>query len=218
MIASLLLIIASAPVGALSASMDASLAAGLAVTIDRIPEPVAVDGVWMTVQRVTGSGVPELARRIEARWRSQGSQVKEQQQGRWKVRSRLQGVMSEVMQWHSDTGGSELLVSVLDVQAPVRPLPSMGLTLPAGCIWGRSISGISGTQSFLQRTARCPHSIQPLSLQLRHSLPTQGWRVRWATDSGLQVERAGGEGFISLSTQAGDRATWVTWLRLESNP
>jgi hypothetical protein len=210
----LVLFAATAVVNPLSAGIDARLTSGLVVDVDRIPEPLSVDGVLMNVQRATGAGVPELARRIEATWRREGGQVEMQQQGNWMVRSRLLGARSEVMQWRTDTDVPELLVSVLDVLAPVHPVPSPGLTLPAGCTWGRSVHGRGGSKPYLQRSARCLHSTQSLSSQLKRTLPAQGWKILVATDSGMQIGRPGAEGFVGFSYRPGDQATWLTWLRV----
>jgi hypothetical protein len=215
---SLLLFAATASGIAATPALDTTLVAGLAVNIERIREPIVVDGVLMTVQRVTGAGVPELARRIEATWHRQGSRIQTRQQESWTVLSRIQGRSSEVLQWRSDTRDAELLLSSLDLQEPIRPLPLTGLTLPASCTWGRSIAGNTSNHSYIQRSARCPHSRQTLSLQLSQALSRQGWNIRSATDSALVVERAGSEGFIGLSIQEGGRATWVSWLRVERNP
>jgi hypothetical protein len=218
MIPSVLLLAATASGIAASPALDTTLLAGLAVTIERIREPMAVDGVLMTVQRATGAGVPELARRIEATWHRQGSRIETRQQESWIVLSRIHGRNSEVLQWRSDTRDAELLLSSLGLQEPVRPLPVTGLTLPATCTWGRTVAGNTSNHSYMQRSARCPHSRRKLSLQLRQALSTQGWNIRATTDSGLVVERAGSEGFISLSIQEGGAATWVSWLRVERNP
>jgi hypothetical protein len=215
---SLLLLAATASAIAAPPALDTTLVAGLAVTIERIPEPIAVDGVLMSVQRVTGAGVPELARRIETAWHRQGSRVEARQQESWIVRSRIHGSRSEVLQWRADARDAELLLSSVALQEPIRRLPATGLTLPASCNWGRSITGSTSTHSFVQRSARCPHSRQTLSLQLREVLSRQGWNIRTATDSGLVVERAGLEGFIGLSIQEAGAATWVSWLRVERNP
>lgn len=215
MILRLLIIAASAFAIPVSQGFEAQLAAGLTVTIDRIPEPVAVDGIPMTVHRVTGAGVPELARRIEAQWRSQGSEVKALQQGSWTLRSRMLGAKSEVVQWRNGPEAPELLWSSLDATGPLQPKPDAGLALPAGCVWGRSVSGSSGPRRYLQRSARCTLSVHELSLQLQHSLPSQGWRLRSATDRGLLLDRPGVEALLSLDTHQGEQATWLTWLRVE---
>jgi hypothetical protein len=214
MMARLLLLVASVPAIPVSA-FEARLAAGLAVAIERMPEPVAVDGVPMTVQRVTGAGVPELVRRIEALWSSQGSEVKDLKQGVWILRSRMHGTKSEVLQWRNGQGSAELLWSSLDAAGQVHPVPEAGLALPAGCVWGRSVSGSSGQHHYLQRTARCTHAPRELSKQLQRTLPPQGWRLRTTNDHALVLERQGVEGILTLAAQPGDAATWLTWLRVE---
>ena len=215
MISFLTLLAASAPTIAACAGLDTTLATGLAVNVESVPEPISVDGVSMTVQHVTGTGVAELVRRIETSWRRQGSELDRRQQDSWNVLSRLHGGYSEVLQWRTHIRDPELLLSLVDLRKPVLSLPAAGLILPAGCIWGRNITGSAGTQVYLQRSAQCPHSLHALSMQLQQSLSAQGWTVRVASDTGLLVGRAGAEGFVGLSAQGDKSATWVTWLRVE---
>jgi hypothetical protein len=216
MMSSVFILAAASAINPADAGIDARLAAGLSVRIEQIRDPVAVEGVQMIVQRATGAGVPQLAIRLEDSWRRQGSEVQVHQGGGWAVRSRIRGSRSEVLQWRDATDSPELLVSIVDLLAPVRTVPSTGMNLPAGCVWSRSVYGQSGAKNYFQRSARCPQSRQRLILQLKRSLETQGWEVLVATDSGMQVRRSGSEGFLSLSDQEGDKSTWVTWLRLES--
>jgi hypothetical protein len=198
-----------------SQAFETHLIAGLAITVDRIPEPVAVDGVAVIIHRATGVDVPELARRFEALWRSQGSAINALQQGSWTLRTRMLGAKSEVVQWRIDRNEPELIWSSLDAAGSVGSTPDAGLRLPASCSWGRSISGRSGASQYLQRTARCTCSAQELSLQLQRSLQLQGWQVRTASDNSLLLDRLGAEGLLSLTAGPGDRATWLTWLRVE---
>jgi len=200
-----------------AAGFESHLTTGLDIVIDRIPEPMTVDGVQMVMHFASGRGVPELARRIESSWRSQGSVIRSMQQGSWNLRSRFQGAASEVVQWRTGPAGHELIWSSLDVAAPVLPAADSGLALPAGCTWGRSLSGRSREGFFLQRTARCTQPAQELSMLLQRSLPPQGWQLRSSSDSGFLIGRSGVEGVISLSGQAGDRSTWLTWLRVETH-
>jgi hypothetical protein len=201
-----------------TSAFEPHLSAGLDVVIDRIPEPLMVDGVQLVMHLASGAGVPELARRIEAQWRRHGSDIQSMQQGSWTLRSRIQGAASEVVQWRTGPSGHELVWSSLDAAANVRPVAESGLILPACCKWGRSVSGRSSQGHFLQRSARCTLPAQELSSLLQGSLPSQGWQLLTVSERGLLLERAGKEGLISLSVQAGDRATWLTWLRVEHNP
>ncbi|MEO8315477.1 MAG: hypothetical protein ABI645_11855 [Pseudomonadota bacterium] len=211
----LILAAAATTTAATPPAVIARLSAGLAVTVERIPEPIAVDGVSMSVQRATGPGVPDLVRRIEESWRREGSRIEYLQQEAWKLSSRIHGPISEVLQWRPDANEPELLWSFLNVQASVQSRPAADLVLPAGCVWTRSISGRSGEHLFMQHSAYCPQPISTLSTQLHELLPQQGWQVRRTTDAGFQVDRAGTEGFISLSSPQGNSVTWLTWLRVE---
>ena len=167
-----------AAAGALAGQIiDQRLMAGLKVQVDAMAAPVVVDGVAMRVQRITGAGVPELIRRAESLWQQQGSTVKTLQQRDWSLSTRMNGQVSEVLQWRGRGQGAELLWSSLDTSVKPRPANS-GPRLPAGCVWGRSVSGQAAVQSYAQRTARCRQSPHELAVQLRQSLPSQGWAVR----------------------------------------
>jgi hypothetical protein len=217
MIVSLLFLAATVPDLPVNPGMS-RLAAGLAVHTDPVPEPMAVDGVAMTIHRVTGAGVPELARRIEADWRRQGSPVHTHQQGGWTLRSRIHGHSSEVLQWRTSLEGPELLLSSLDARSVARPTPDANIQLPPGCKWGRSISGKSQQHSYIQRSARCPLSVKALRPDLLASLSREGWRIRSRSATGLLVERGGEEGLLVLSTQSGDASTWLVWLHTQISP
>lgn len=191
------------------------MTAGLNITVDRIPEPVEVDGVAMTVQRATGTDVMRLARRLEASWRVQGSEIRTLQQGEWTLLSRLSGSRSEVIQWRASAATRELLWSSINVAATASSIPDAGISLPTGCTWGRSVSGSGRQQRYLQRSARCTQSGSVLSRQLRRSLPHLGWRIVNATDGSLLVEQKGMQGLVSLTVHPGEQGTWLTWLRVE---
>lgn len=191
----------------------ADMTAGLNVAVDRIPEPIEVDGVAMTALRVTGRDVSLLALRLEASWRAQGSQVKVIQHGGWTLLSRLSGPRSEVIQWRMSSGTSELLWSSADITRSASPVPDAGISLPTGCVWNRSISGRDRQRQYLQRSARCTQSRHVLSQQLQSSLPKTGWRIVNAADGSLLVERLGTQGLISLTAED-DLGAWLTWLRV----
>ncbi len=90
----------------------------------------------MTVHRVTGAGVPELARRIERSGAARAARSKPCSRGSWTLRSRMLGAKSEVVQWRNGPEAPELLWSSLDATGPLQPTPDAGLALPAGCVWG----------------------------------------------------------------------------------
>jgi hypothetical protein len=195
--------------------IDRALTTGLALAVDPVPEALVVDGVPMTVQRITGRGVDELLERVESSWRRRGSQVRRMQLGEWTLLSRMNGSKSEVLQWRGGKDGQELLWSQLDSRSQPQPAPMSQLVLPAGCVWGRSVSGVSARQHYLQRSARCSDTPQRLSRLLRASLVSQGWQIDAASEQGLLVRRASSEGVISISEQSGSGSSWLVWLQLK---
>ncbi|MEO6369379.1 MAG: hypothetical protein ABIP38_15460 [Steroidobacteraceae bacterium] len=184
---------------------------------ERIPETVAVDGAMFTIQRASGPDVPALARRIESWWRLQGSEVASLHQGGWSMKTRMRGAHSEVLQWRVGNQAQELLWSSLGSDAAPAILPEPGLTLPAQCVWGRSVYGNASGQNYLQRSARCNVPMDALQAALLASLPTQGWRLQSANHGVLLVDRSGVDGFLSLSATSGNAGAWLVWLRVERN-
>jgi hypothetical protein len=196
-------------------AFDAAMAAGLAITIDQIPEPMNVDGLALSAQRATGKDVAELARRIEARWREQGSAVKAVQHGDWSMRTRFQGTYSEVLQWRGSGATAELLLSSVNVQHVGAATPEPLLMLPSGCTWLRSVSGGRAGRRFLQRSARCKRTASELVVLLRSNASQQGWRVRSSSDAGMLLDRAGAEALLSLSPDPSAAGTWLVWLHAD---
>lgn len=194
-------------------SSEADMTAGLDIAVDRIPEPIEVDGVAMTVLRATGGDVSLLAQRFETSWRAQGSDLKVIQHDGWTLLSRLHGSRSEVVQWRMNPGTPELLWSSADIVRSARAIPDAGIPLPAGCAWSRSVSGRDRQRQYLQRSARCTQSGHLLSQQLQGSLPKMGWRIVNATDDSLLVEQQGTQGLVAL-TPMGSAGAWLTWLRV----
>jgi hypothetical protein len=122
------------------------------------------------------------------------------------------------VQWRIGVQEPELLWSSVDAAGAIQPALDAGLTLPATCVWGRSVSGSSGPHRYLQRTARCSLPMHELSTLLQRSLPSRGWRLRSSSEHALLLDRAGVEGLLSLTAQDTDPATWLTWLRVEQSP
>lgn len=218
MMTRLVVLAASSLAHPVASSFDAHLATGLALNVEAFQEALVVDGVPMQVRRATGSAVPELARRIEAQWRSQGSDVKTPQRAGWSVRSRIRGSRSEVMQWRTDIEVPELLWSTLDAAHHVIGTPEPGLALPAGCAWGRHVAGTAGKRRFSERSARCNLTAAELSPLLRRSLESAGWQIRSYSQESMFLDRPGTEGMLSLSGQEADSSTWVVWLQVEGAP
>jgi hypothetical protein len=194
---------------------DATMTAGLAISIDRIPEPFQVDGLTFSAQRATGRDVPVLAQRIEARWRAQGSTVKSVQQGHWSMRTRIEGINSEVLQWRGSDATLELLLSSVNLRHVGGAAPDPLLRLPAGCTWLRGVSGGGPGQRYLQRSARCNRTASELAAILRSSASQQGWRLRSSSESGMVMDRLGAEALVSLSPDLSASGSWLVWLRVD---
>lgn len=196
-------------------ALEPQLARGLSVRAEKVGEGVVVDGLRLSMERFTGEDVLQLAERVEAAWRMQGSQIRALRQGEWTLRSRLLDTRSEVVQWRAAEGGGEMLWSSLDVRASLQPVPDAGLVLPAGCLWLRSAWGESTGHHYLQRSARCRQSRDQLAGQLQRAMEADGWVVRSKGRDGMLLDRAGVESLLSISTSTGDQATWLVWLRVE---
>lgn len=179
-------------------------ARGLDVRLEALPEPVTVDGVVFEIQFASGRDIQELARRMEHRWRQQGSLVQRLQQRGWQLLSRWEEGRSELLQWQGEGAGAQLVFSRLDTtRAPARPGRGP-LVLPARCAWGRLIQD----RSQALRTAACRLTLPELQLQLRARLVAQGWSVRQETGVTFEVSRAGQSARLTLSagSQAGESA------------
>lgn len=202
----------AAPVGM---ALEARDLRGLEATLDPIHEPLRVDGVGVRVQRVTGSGVPQLAARIEARWRKEGSPVQQREHAGWKLLARLEGSRNEVIQWRMGPAGPQLLHSIVDVRQPV-PASKDAFRLPVGCRWGRRVEGRAGDNTWQQHTALCRTTVENARRVLREQLVAQGWGVHADTASVLQVSTAGTQAdvFVTPAPVAGQ--SMVVWLAVHS--
>lgn len=184
-------------------------ARGLDVRLEALPEPVTVDGVVFEIQFASGRDVPELARRVELRWRQQGSHLQHLQQRGWQLLSRWEAGHSELLQWRGEGTGARLIFSRLDTtRAPVRPGRGP-LVLPTRCAWGRLIQD----RSQVLRSAFCRLSLAELQWQLRVRLAAQGWSVRHETDVTFEVSRAGESARLTLSAGARAGESALLWAQ-----
>jgi len=184
---------------------------GLSLMVERIAEDIRVDGLTMQVHSATGRDVAELAARIEARWRAEGSVV-QSAQSRWQMLSRFERGRSELIQWRGEGPSAQLLHSILDTTRPAARPASEPFTLPLHCAWGRVIEGRAGLGSFEQRTGRCSNSSGTVFAAVQRSLATQGWNVSRASGTALELARDGIEGRLFITQDAGDAATAVVWI------
>lgn len=185
-------------------------ARGLDVRMESLPEPLIVDGVVFEIQVASGSDVAELARRVEQRWRQQGSIVQHMQQRGWQLVTRWDAGRNELVQWRGEGGAAQLIFSRLDtLKPPVRPGRGPML-LPSRCAWTRQIEDRSHAVS----SASCHLTLPELQRQVRMALVTQGWSIQREAGGLLEISRDDGSARITLvpAAQPGDSA--LVWTQI----
>lgn len=193
-----------------AAAIEVHDARGLDVEIETMPAPVSVDGVVMQIRIAQGRDVPALARRIEQRWRREGSSLRRLDERGWQLLSRWETGRSELVQWRGEGAAAQLVFSLLDtLQQPSSP-GSAPFRLPSACAWGRSIDD----GAFSQRSAYCRSAMGSVQQSLRGLLESQGWGIRRDVGASLEVERDGLSGSITLGPgqQPGDSA--LVWMAI----
>lgn len=183
----------------------------LDVSVERIDEDVIVDGVAMRIQVARGAGVPELARRIAGRWRTEGGELQELRQRDWQMLARWQEGRSELIQWRGTGGSAELLHSRLDTTRAVARRGAPPFTLPSSCEWGRLIEGRAAGRRHAAQSARCRTGLPVMRELLLRSLRAQGWTMRHQSGAALQLARAGLQGELLLAADGtgGSSIVWV---------
>lgn len=199
-------------------AMQARDFSGLPVQVEAIAEEVVVDGVALRITRAEGRGVAELAHRIQARWRSEGSEVLEQQVPGWQAVSRLHRGKSELIQWRGTDAAGRLLHSLLATSLPPQRGTPAPFVLPAPCAWGRVIEGRAGDSRFEQRSGRCTVAASQVSGALQSRLQAQDWSVSGQADTGWELERAGALARLTLSEGPGRRQSSLVWISVQPDP
>lgn len=185
----LLLAVTLVTLGEVASAIDARDARGLSVVVERIAEPLVIDGLAMHVERAQGAQVSELARRIEERWRHDRTVVLPSQHGDWYIRSRWAGLRIEVIQWRGQGDGAELLFSWFD--ASLRPdVPARDpLRLPSQCAWTRRVEGRLSAGRYVQQIARCRIGVEGLVSRLEPLLMQHEWTVLHKSGLAWEVMR-----------------------------
>lgn len=183
----------------------------LDVTVERIDEDVIVDGVAMRIQWARGAGVPELARRMAGRWRTEGGELQELRQRDWQMLARWQEGRSELIQWRGTGGNAELLHSWLDTTRAVARRRAPPFSLPSSCKWGRVIEGVAAGRRHATHSARCRTGLPATRELLTRSLRAQGWTISHQSPTALQVAGAGLQGELLLA-EAGAGASSIVWV------
>jgi hypothetical protein len=192
--------------------LDTSDTRGLAIGVERIPEPLVVDGMTVHVSTARGPDVPALAERLEKRWRSGDSDLQRSQYGDWHVLSRWKGTRSEVLQWRIAGADSELHMSTLD--ASRRPVLVAGppAILPAGCKWGRTIEGRVSGGRYSQHSALCQGMRAMVGDRLSAMLAKQGWSMRVVGPHAWDVLRRGATGRVFVAEGGSVNVSAVVWI------
>jgi hypothetical protein len=173
----LLLLLTLVTPGQVASAIEARDARGLSVAIERIAEPLIIDGLAMHVERAQGAQVSELARRIEERWRQDRAVVLQSQHGDWHIRSRWAGLRTEVIQWRGQGDGAELLFSWFDASRRPEARARDPLKLPSQCAWTRQVEGRLSTGRYVQQIARCRMGVERLLSRLEPLLMQHEWTV-----------------------------------------
>lgn len=167
----------------------AALLAGLqlgALPREMIPvgnDSVVVDRVPLVVQRYRSQLPPAKALALWQRDRTDGPAPGAT--GGWQIVSRRQGTVQETLQARPDGwGGSELMLSRVDLSAPLAAAAALPFALPAGGTLLRTIgfrdAGGQGTQFIVSLPGRPPHALPQLCARLL----ARGWRLVGASDCG----------------------------------
>ncbi len=145
---------------------------GPGVVAEPLPAGLRINGVAVQVTRLQGPGLPAYIAGLQSHWQAQGTV---RQLGPWRLVSRQQGAVSEVIQWRSTLTGTEALWSRLDLRLPTGTGIGLSLRLPAAC---RVVSQLElgGRQSPVrQLTARCGLRADTLSAWLHRAAIAAGW-------------------------------------------
>jgi hypothetical protein len=191
----------------------------LNLKMEPLGEPVLVNGVPMTISRVTGSDVGVFAQRMGDKWLVEGGVhgVRSTNSGRWTIISRLHGNGLEVLQWTGTGKDAQLLWSRSDLQSRTRPKFRGVLRFPTGCVPGRAVSGRVDTRSYWQQAAHCKGSTRNVLSSVRAIASTQGFAVQ-SWDSQL-LARSGNTEITVLAWPADDDPalanTSLVYLRLD---
>lgn len=180
------------PLGASAAGAELQQAArNLAVTVEPLDGATAVNGLPITMTRVVGRNVPELAQELMKRWRGQSGEdsVKTVHCCGWTFASRIRSGTSNVIQWRASPEGGELLWSELRVSgsAPSAPVPSLPLSVL--CDWTAPVHGQVAGRRFLQIAARCRRDPTTALESMIPNLSSHGWKWRRGGLLILQAQR-----------------------------
>jgi hypothetical protein len=159
--------------------------------VDLVSETVApgirVNGVALTVSRLTGAGVEAYAQRLRETWRREGEMPSPWvDAGDWRVMSRRAGRWSEVLQVRKGAHPTEALLSRVDLRHPPTPVPRLTLGLPAACRVVSTVELGTAADRAIQVSARCTAAEAQVYAELRRRAQAAGWRIQGRGGGPLQ--------------------------------
>lgn len=196
-------------------------ARGLDATIEELGGSMSLNGLPVSLSRVTGKAVPILAERIILRWSAAAGpdSVLRVQCCGWTVASRIQQGRAEAIQWRIGFSGPELIWSAIALNARTsirfeEPLPSI-----VGCTWTAPIGGKSGDREFRQASGRCRGSAPEVFRSLGQELDLAGWHWSRAGNQVIHAQRHGRQMQVVLNAAEYPRAVEpVSLVLIESRP
>ena len=196
-------------------------ARGLEVSTEEMEGAMFLNGLPVSISRVTGPSVPILAERLIEGWISaQGpGSVRREQCCGWTLAARIHRGRSEVIQWRMGSGTPELIWSATSLQARHRMPMDAPMPAIADCVWTAPISGKTGDREFRQLSGRCRGGTPGVFRSLVHELDATGWRWSRPGTQVIQAERKGHhlQVIANPSAQRGD-AQSVSLVLVETQP
>jgi hypothetical protein len=197
-------------------AIEARDARGLQVTIERIGEPVIVNGVELRIQRAQGIDIAQLASRIEQRWRTEGGELRHLHLQGWQMLGRWQDGRSDLIQWRGEGSDALLLYSRLDTLQQPQRRSAPPFSLPSGCAWGRVVEGESMGRQYLQRSAVCRASSAAAQPAVRAVLQAQGWTLRGETAATMELAQRDVQGTLVFARGRNLHETALVWIGVSS--
>jgi hypothetical protein len=197
-------------------AIEARDATGLDVAVERISEPVTVDGVQLRIQRAQGRDVPQLVSRIGQRWQVEGGTQRRLHQQGWQMLARWQDGRSDLIQWRGEGSDALLLYSRLDTLQQPQRRSAPPFSLPSGCAWGRVVEGESMGRQYLQRSAVCRASSAAVQPALRAVLQAQGWTLRGETAATMELAQRDVQGTLVFARGRNLHETALVWIGVSS--
>ena len=166
---------------------DAGTELAPGVVADAFPGGLRINGVAVEVTRLAGPGVPAFIDDLRARWPVVAPVRRE---GPWRLVSRQQGSISEVLQWRATATGSEALWSRLDLSQPKYAAAALSVPLPGVCRIASQLELGERHSPVRHVTARCGVRADTLVARLHRAAVAAGWDSQLTTRSRtLQLQR-----------------------------